>query len=124
MEYKDMFENITSALPTTVTISAEDLIWNKNSAIYLDSAKSNSITASYIEPEVKVEWVETVKEHDLGPNDLIIFNIKTEDWNVSDIHNLWKVWQEAIPDHDIAVLPYGIDLDIIHREKNEKEVCW
>ena len=76
------------------------------------------------EPKVEMIHMDTVHEWQLKDNDVIILTFDTEIWSPDEVKQMFDAFIEAFPHHKILVKYNGVEIDIVHTEKNESEVNW
>lgn len=76
------------------------------------------------DPEVKIIHIDTIHEDQLKDNDIIILTFDNEVWDVDKIKQWVDYFQQDFPNHKIIAKFNGIQIDIFHVEKDEREVSW
>lgn len=73
------------------------------------------------EPKVEIIHKNTIHEWQLKDNDVIILTFDITIWSVNEIKQMFDNFVNAFPDHKILAKYNGIEIDIVHTEKNESE---
>ena len=82
------------------------------------------IVPAFDESKVEMIHMDTVHEWQLKDNDVIILTFDTEIWSPDEVKQMFDAFIEAFPHHKILVKYNGVEIDIVHTEKNESEVNW
>lgn len=82
------------------------------------------VVPAFDEPKVEMIHMDTVHEWQLKDNDMIILTFDTEIWSPNEVKQMFDAFIEAFPNHKILVKYNGVEIDIVHMEKDESEVSW
>lgn len=82
------------------------------------------VVPAFDEPKVEIIHVDTIHEWQLQNNDVIILTFDIEKWSLKKVEQIFSAFVEAFPNHKILAKYNGIEVDIIHTEKNESEISW
>ena len=76
------------------------------------------------DPKVEIIHIDTIHEWQLRDNDVIILTFDTEIWDINEAKQMFNAFVDAFPHHKILAKCNGVEIDIVHMEKDESEVSW
>lgn len=79
---------------------------------------------AFNDPKVEIIHVDTIHEWQLRDNDVIILTFDTEIWDINEVKQMFNTFVDAFPHHKILAKYNGVEIDIVHMEKDESEVSW
>lgn len=82
------------------------------------------VVPAFDEPKVEIIHVDTIHEWQLQDNDVIILTFDIDIWSLDEVKQMFNTFVEAFPNHKILAKYNGVEIDIVHIDKDESEVSW